>query len=797
MIKELKAKECTRACPEMSFTCKSTEELPPLKEIIGQERATRALQFGLRINDKGFNIFVTGMPGTGRKTAIADYIKEFSKGSPVPPDWAYVFNFKDPSRPRALKFPAGGGIQFKKHMEKFVTGMPKALRDAFESEEYTKKRNQTLKTIEEERAQATGKVNKMAESAGFQVVQSPIGLILVPIVKGKPMSEQEFMQLPLNVREKIQKVREGVQGKIEESLRPLRELDRLALEKIISLNNDVASFALEPLFAPLRDEFGKDETVMAYLKELQGDVITNLADILQAGAKPQQQQQAPFPFPMPVADPTANYAVNLIVDNSALKQAPVEIELNPSYFRVFGAIEKEARFGALVTDFTMIRAGAAHRANGGFLVLTEEGLLREPLIYEAMKQTLSNAKLEIEDPATRLGYMATKTLRPEPIPFDAKVTILGSPQVYEILYNLDKEFKELFKVKADFDVVMERSNTNVKEYASFICTLVNKEKLLHLDKSGLGAVVEYSSRLVEDQTKLTVQFSQVADIIREASFYAKEEGAKHISRKHILKQMEEKVYRSNLISQKIDEFIERGVIIIDTEGSKTGEVNGLAVMMTGDFEFGKPSKITASAGVGRDGIINVEREAQMSGPTHTKGVVILGGFINDRYAGQRPLSLTAKLVFEQSYSGVDGDSASSTELYAILSALSGKPINQSIAVTGSVNQKGAVQAIGGVNYKIEGFYEVCKRKGLTGKQGVMIPKTNVENLMLKDEVLEAIEKGKFHIYPVASIDEGIEVLTGVKAGKRKKDGTWEEGSINFLVQQRLDTFADQIKEYRA
>ncbi len=497
---------------------------------------------------------------------------------------------------------------------------------------------------------------------------------------------------------------------------------------------------------------------------------------------------------MPVIDPTRNYPVNLIVDNSETKGAPAEIELTPSLFRLFGYAEKEVRFGALVTDYTMIRAGSAHKANGGFLVIPVERF-QDPLVWDALKQTLANQKLEIEEPQARLGYMVTRTLRPEPIPFTGKVIIMGNPQVYDLLYHLDPDFKELFKVKADFDTTMDRNDKNVARYAAFVCSLCNKEELLHLDPTALAAVIEYSSRMAEDKSKLTTLFAEIADVIREANFYAMQEGAPVITREHINRQMEERIYRSNLIQKKVEEMISKGLILLDIAGEKRGQVNGLAVLSVGDYAFGRPSRITASIGVGREGIVDIERLSQMGGATHTKGVLILSGFLHERYAHDLPLSLSARLVFEQSYSPVEGDSASSAELYALLSELSGVPIRQYLAVTGSVNQKGEVQAIGGVNEKIEGYFEVCKAVGLSGKQGCVIPESNVQNLMLKEEVVEAIRQGMFHIYPVRTIDEGIEVLTGMKAGAKDPDGRYEEGTINHLVQQRLDQMAEDIKAF--
>lgn len=793
MAKELSYKDARNFCRESLFKCSSTQELSPLTEIIGQGRAIRALQFGLRIGNRGFNIYVSGMPGTGRKTAVESYIRALAKSMPVPDDWMYVNNFQDPTEPHALRLPAGKGVEFKKEMDKFVAGLASSLREAFESNEYVQKRAVTLKTIDTARKEFVSGLNKMTAAAGFQIVQSPIGLVLVPLIEGKPMNEEQLSQLPPKVQEEIEKRRENLQSEVQESLMGLRNLDKDAEEKIMKLNREIASYVLEPRLLGIREQFKKLPEVIEYIKRVEEDILDNIPVILQG----EQPQPGPMGLPIQRDGPSHNYAVNVIVDNSKLQGAPVEIEMNPSYPRLFGAVEKEARFGALFTDYTMIRGGVAHKANGGFLVMPVEGLFADPFAWPSLKQTLSNEKVEIEEPAARTGYMVTKSLRPQPIPFSAKVVLVGDPYAYETLYSLDKDFRELFKVKADFDTSMDRSEENIKEYAHFVCTVCSKEKLLHVDPSGLAAIVEHSSRLVEDKNKMSALFAEVANVIREASFYAEKDKAKLIMRKHVNKALDEKIYRSNMIQKKLQEMVEKKVLLIETEGAKVGQVNGLSVLSMGDYSFGMPSKITASIGVGKDGIINVEREAQMSGPTHTKGVVIIGGYLNDTYAKEKPLSLTTKLTFEQSYSGVDGDSASSTELYAILSALSAKPINQSVAVTGSVNQKGEVQAIGGVNEKIEGYFEVCKLWGLTGKQGVMIPKSNVQNLMLKDDVLDAIKAKKFHIWSVSTINEGIEHLTGVKAGGKKADGSYPKDSINDLVQRRVSEMADRVKEFRS
>jgi predicted ATP-dependent protease len=790
MVKELTPEQCRRACPELPFDCRTTKDLIPSNKIIGQDRAVKALQFGLRIRSKGFNIYIAGMPGTGRRSAAEDYVKDLAKDMPVPPDWAYVYNFKEASKPNALALPAGKGKEFKETFEKLVAGIPVALRNAFESEEYSKKRQETMKAIEEERDQFTKKINRMTSEAGFQIQQSPIGMVLVPLVDDKPLTPEEFNQLTDGVKERMKAKQEELQAKLQKPFIQFRELEEKAEKTVENLNREVAMYVLDPMLSVIKSRYGSNHEVIEYIDDVLKDILDNLAKFL----TPVNKEQLPFFIEAP--DPMANYKVNLVVDNSEQKGAPVEIELNPSYYKLFGAIEKEARFGALVTNYTMIRSGVLHKANGGFILIPVEGLFTDPSIWISLKQTISSEKLEIEEKEARLGFIATKSLMPEAIPFDTKIVIIGDPRVYDILFTVDKDFKELFKIKADFDVTMERNDENIKQYVTQICSLCAKEKLLPIDSTGLAAIIEYSSRLAEDQNKLSTQFATVSDTVREADFYAREAKSELITKEHIQKQLEEKLYRSNMIQDKLGEFIAKGIILIDTAEQAVGQVNGLAVLSTGDFAFGNPSRITASIAVGREGVIDIERQAQMGGPTHTKGVLILSGYLNDTYAREKPLSLSARLVFEQNYGGVDGDSASSTELYSLLSALADVPIKQNIAVTGSVNQKGEVQAIGGVNEKVEGFFEICKARGLSGKQGCMIPASNVQHLMLKEEVIEAIKAKKFHIWPVSTISEGIEVLTDVPAGKRNADGTFKKDSINARVQKRLDDMAEKRKEYR-
>ena len=788
MIKELEYNQARRKCPQDFITCKATSELSPLTEIIGQVRALKALQFGLDIKEEGFNVYVAGLPGTGKKTAIMTFLEKKAKDMPVPPDYCYVYNFEDSQKPNALRLPPGKGSEFVKDMEKFVEEMKKAIIAAFESEDYATRREDTLGQYEEKKQELMRELNQKAQEAGFVLQRSQIGMVIVPVINGRIINEQQFGILPQSVRDEIQGRRKLLQDEMRTAFRQFRDIDRDAEAEVEKFNKEVANYALDPLLDSLKEDYGQITECDAYLDSVKEDILANLSSML--GAK-QQQQENPFAAMMGRAkeDPAERYVVNLIVDNSKLEGAPVVMEMNPGHNKLFGMTEKEARFGALITNYTMIRGGSAHEANGGFLVIPIEEMARNPGSYEALKRTILDQNLQIEELAARMGYISTRSLRPEPIPFTAKVILVGETRYYYMLYRADPEFKKIFKVKAEFDSTMERNSANVQEYAKFMCTLVNKEGLKHLDSSGIGSIVEYSSRLASDQEKLSTQFTEISDIIREANYYAQTNGSEHITNEHVQQAIEAKIYRSNLIEEKIGEMIERGSILVDTEGEKVGQVNGLAVLGMGDYMFGKPSRITASVGLGKEGIIDIEKKAEMGGPTHTKGVHILTGFLTSRYAKKHPLSLTARLTFEQSYSGVDGDSASSTETYAMLSALSEVPIKQSFAVTGSVNQKGEVQAIGGVNQKIEGFFDLCKFRGLSGEQGVMIPHTNVKNLMLREDVVEAVKEGKFHIYPVETIDQGIEVLTGVPAGDPDTAGDFPEDSINYRAQKKLDEMA--------
>lgn len=791
---EIPAEELRCFCDPQILDCETSKDLKPLDTIVGQERALKALDFGLGIRDLGFNIYVSGMPGTGRKTAVKRFLEEIAKDKPIPDDWVYVNNFQDNYRPRALSLPPGRAQEFKTDVENFVEHARTEIRKTFESEEYQTKRAATTQVMQQKRDELFKTINAEALQEGFIIQATPMGMATIPIKDGQPLKEEEFRLLSQEKQDEITDKQQKLKERLKEVGRQLMSLDKSAFQRLQELDREVASYTLDLQIEDLEEKYQDLPRIVNYLKDVRADMLDNLSLFRM---DEQQKQQPAMEMPLPGGEESRfrKYKVNVLVDNSQLDGAPIVMELNPTYNNLFGRIEKESQFGAFFTDFTMIREGSLHRANGGYLILPVEEVLRNIFSWDSLKRAIRNKEIVIEEATERLGYMTTRGLMPESIPWDIKVILIGAPWLYYRMHELDEDYQELFKVKADFDTVMERTVENMRNYAAYVCTICEEEELRHFDKSGLARIVEHGCRLASHQDKLSSRFDEISNVIREANFYAGQEDAQYVGKEHVKRAIDEKFNRSSMIMEKTREMIDEGTIKIDVSGEALGQVNGLSVIDLGDISFGRPTRITTSIGLGREGLIDIEREAKLGGPLHTKGVMILSGYLAQRYAGNKPMSLSARLVFEQSYSGIDGDSASSTELYAILSALCGKPIKQSIAVTGSVNQKGEVQAIGGVNQKIEGFFDVCKVKGLSGEQGVMIPEANARNLMLSDEVVDAVRQGKFHIWKVGHIDEGIEVLTGVKAGKRKKNGEFEAGSINALVDKQIKKLAETLLEF--
>ena len=796
MVKELEASQLRYTCDPSSFAFTSTADLEPLDRIIGQERAIEALKLGLGIKDakNRYNIYVAGDPGTGKMSAVERFLSKASADEPQPPDLCYVHNFDNPYNPHCLELPAGRGCQLRSELEQLVKRLKREIPSVFESDEFKGRSKKTVERFSQKRTALLEDMEKQSRELGFSIQRTPIGINTLPLDdQGEPLSQEDYAALPDEQQEAIRNRQSKVQILIQERLQDVARLDEERESEMKELAKEAVLFMIEPHFGALKTSYEGLTKVLDFLESLKKDIVENL-DVFRNGGAQARKSPIPMPFAMPQADPFKKYTVNVLVDNAKIGGAPVIVEQNATYPNLFGSIDRRVQMGVAVTDFTMIKPGSLHRANGGYLVLNANNLFRLGLSWEALKIAIKRREIHIEDPMQMMGYSTAEGLRPDPVPFRIKLVIIGSPYIYELLYHYDEDFAKLFNIKADFGMEMARTPQHEQELAQFLGSCCEHEPgTLPFTPQGVAKMVEYAAELTGDQTKLSCQFGNLVSIVKEASFWAKEEGSEFVSGDHVVKALDQRDYRHNRIDDKIQEMIERGTLFVDTEGAQTGQVNGLAVLQMGNYAFGKPSRITASVFAGKGGIIDIEREAKLGGKTHTKGIMILKGFLGQRFAQNRPLSFAASLTFEQSYSMIDGDSASSTELYAILSALSGYPIRQGLAVTGSVNQKGEVQPIGGVNEKIEGFYRVCKAKGLTGEQGVLIPSANIDNLMLDREVVEAVEAGQFHIYPITSIEEGIERLTGVEAGTADEEGNYPPETVFGRVVTRLEDINKAMK----
>jgi lon-related putative ATP-dependent protease len=774
---------------ELNFN--TTEEIPPLEGIIGQERAKRALEFGLKIKSKGYNIFVSGITGSGRTTSVEQAVKEIAEKGKTPDDWCYVYNFSNPDTPQALRFPPGKAIEFKRDMEMLVNDLKVEIPKTFESKIYEEHRNQIIKEFQNKKNELFEKIEEDAKQANFAIKHTPGGRILfVPLIEGQQLKEEDIEKLTEEAKNEIEKKQEILYEELEEILRKIRELEKETKEKLSKLERETAEFTISPKIQELKEKYKDYRDVCKYLDDVLKNMIENIEDFKE---KKEIEILPGIKFPDRESS-LYRYTVNVLIDNSKTKGAPVVKETNPTAYNLCGRIEYRPQFGAMVTDFTMIKPGALHKANGGYLILQVLDVLKNYFSWETLKRALKNNEIIIEDLNEQFRLINTPTLRPTPIPLDVKVILIGHPIFYYLLYAYDEDFRKLFKVRADFSMIMNKDREGIKSYASFISKICREENLKHFDKFAVGKIIEYGSRIVEDRNKLTTRFIEIADIVREANFWAEMDNSNIVQEKHVKKALEEKVYRSNLIEKRIEELIKEGTIIVDTDGEKVGEINGLSYISIGDYSFGKPTKITCNVYVGRSGVINIDREVKLAGRIHNKGFLILNNYINEKFGQEGIIAFSASICFEQLYEEIEGDSASSTEIYVLLSALSNVPIKQGIAVTGSVNQKGEIQPVGGINEKIEGFYYTCKTKGLTGMQGVIIPERNLKHLVLNDEVIEAVEKGSFHIWAVKTIDQGIEILTGIPAGERKPDGTYPEGTINYLVSKRIKELTEKYLE---
>jgi len=786
MTRELGSSDLRRTCLADDFSFETTEELEPLKEIIGQDRALDAIELGLGVKDdkNRYNIYVAGEPGTGKNSAIDKFLNRVSKEEEAPPDICYVHNFDNPDRPQYLQLEAGKGCEFKEDMDELIEHLEDGVSDTFETGEYKQRKEAIDNEFNQKKKLLFEELEEKASERGFILQRTPFGLNTVPKGEdGEPMDQQQFSNLEDERREELESRQEELQDLIQETMQNVMEAEEERNEKIQNLKKEAISFLLDPMLRKLEAKYEGNEKAVEYLHNVKEDILENIDDFTNQNSGNQPAAMAQLAS---AQDQFVKYRANVLVNNGDTEGAPVIIEDNATYPNLFGAVEKKAQFGMMSTDFTMIKPGALHQANGGYLVLKAKNLFRYGLSWEGLKTALNQGEIKIEDPAQMLGYASTKGLQPEPIPLSIKVVLIGNRRIYNILNSFEEDFQKLFNVKSDFDNEMDWKESEEVKIARFINDQASdNSEVRHFVPSGVAKVVEYSSEMARDQEKLSTKFSEITELVKESSYWAKQEEDEYVDESHVQKAMEEKIERRSLIKDKIHEYIDRGKIFIDTQGKEVGQITGLSVLNTGDFTFGKPARITANVYAGKEGVVNIDREADLSGNTHTKGVMILKGYLGQKFAYDKPLSLTANIAFEQSYSKIDGDSASSTELYAIVSRLAGLEINQGIAVTGSVNQKGEIQPIGGAKEKVEGFYEVCKQQGLTGDQGVILPEENIDNLMLNDEVIDSVEAGEFHIYPVKKVSEGLEILTDTPAGAELEDGEYEEGTIFARADERI------------
>ncbi|MCC7167137.1 MAG: AAA family ATPase [Rhodospirillales bacterium] len=786
-----------RACDPALLPFATTESLPDIEHPIGQDRAIAALSFGIGIDSEGFNLFALGPEGTGKTAVVRRLLDEEAAKRPAPDDWCYVNNFKDPHKPKALRLPPGQGPGFAKAMQTLIDDLRIAIVAAFEGDEYRTRKQVIEDQFKEKSEEAFGVVQKKAEQSHVALMRTPVGLALAPMKDGEVLSPEDFKALPEGEQAAFKTVMEELQAEMEATLKQMPRWEKEQRAKLRDLNREVTAHAVGHLIEELEKHYAGIQPVLDHLEAVREDVIDNVERFLNpAGGEGEGEGESPLPIPMrrPGANPFRRYQVNALVHQAEAPGAPVVFESHPTQPNLIGRIEHMSQFGALLTDFTLIKSGALHRANGGYLVIEARKLLMQPFAWEDLKRAMRSHQIRIEAPGQAWGLISTTTLEPEPIPLAVKVVLIGDPMLYYLLSHYDPEFSELFKVAADFDYRQGRDAPAVLGYAQLIATLVRREGLPHFERDAVARIVEHGARLSGDAEKLTTHLAAIADLVRESAHWARGAGHAVATRADVEKAIGEHEYRSDRVREHIQEDIRRGTLMIDVAGAKVGQVNGLAVFQLGRFAFGKPSRITCRVRLGKGEVIDIEREVDLGGPLHSKGVLILSAFLSSRFAKDSPLSLSASLVFEQSYGGVDGDSASSTELYALLSALAEAPIRQSLAVTGSVNQMGEVQAIGGVNEKIEGFFDVCKARGLTGDQGVLIPAANVRHLMLRPDVVEACRAGQFAIHPVASIDEGIAILTGIEAGEADAKGEYPLGSVNRRVANRLAALAAKVQE---
>jgi len=787
MIQPLTPAQCCRLCDPQQFTFTTTAELESTDTIIGQPRGTRAIEFGINIKSQGYNIYVLGEVGTGRTTAIMRFLREKSQEKPVPSDWIYVNNFASPHQPRAIEFPPGEGKLFQDEITLLIRHLQEDLPKAFSAEAYREKVESLQRDFEKQRNQRLQELQQKATQEDMAIVTTPSGYAIAVVQNGQILDPDAFQQLPLEKQQSFQERHNVLAEELEEMLIELYRQEELLRQEMDGLQREVAAATISHHFNRLKSRYPGHEEVQLYLNEMINDILDTVETF-----RPDASQEEANPAELD----SRRYDVNLFVDNSTLGGVPVIVDTNPTYTNLLGRIEYETIEGAVITHFTNIKAGSIHRANGGYLVINALDLLRQPLTWEALKRAIKDRQLCLQSPEALLGgQIAAKSLDPEPIPLLVKIILMGSAALYEVLYEREEDFIELFKVKADFDTVMPRDAAHELLFAGFIANCCREEGLSHFDRYAAAKVIEYSSRLCDHQNRLSTRFGAIADLVREASYWAGKRGRDIVTAEDVQTALAERTYRANRLEEHLREQITDDQIYITTSGTMVGQVNALSVIDSGDYRFGIVSRITARTYMGDEGVLAIDREVEMAGPIHNKGILILTGYLGGQYAQEHPLSLSASLTFEQNYGEVDGDSASSTELYALLSSIAQIPLKQNIAVTGSINQRGEIQPIGGATEKVEGFFSLCQERGLTGDQGVIMPQANVINLNLNDEVAAAIAAGQFYIWPIRTVDEGITLLTGIPAGERRPDGTFPEGTVHALVEKRLGHLAKGLKEF--
>lgn len=792
MIRRLKPEDLLKRCDRDIFTFNTTSELEGITGPIGQEKALQALDFGLGMESFGFNIFALGETGTGKMSTTMAMLRERSSREDVPKDWCYVYNFKNPDVPLAIALEPGKGVALQQEMDELIRILRLELPKAFESKEYESQKNRIIEEFQQKQNEYLSKLDEEAKAKGFAVKRGPAGIIIVPVKEnGEILTKEEFDALDDKTRRQMEETGRKFQERLNDLARLLREAERLVRDMLTRLEKAIALEIIGPMIDAFKARYRGNEKLLKYLEDVKEEILGHLDEF-----RIVEEPPPPVPFlKMPKPETAfSKYAVNVIVNNKEAKGAPVVFEGNPTYLNLFGRIEYKVTYGMAITDFSLIKAGALHKANGGYLVLNVMDLLKNIFSYDALKRALKSSEIVIEDVLEQFRFMSTSGLKPEPIPLDVKVILIGNPYLYYLLFSFDEESRRLFKVKADFDNRMARSHENIMKYAGFIASCQQKEGLLPFDRDAVARVVEFGSRHAEHQEKLSMKFSDIADLVVEVNYWAKKAGSPVVEEVHVEQAIRMKINRVNLIEEKLRELMVEGTLIVDTTGEKVGQVNGLAVIDLGDHRFGKPSRITAKTFAGKAGVVNIERETKMSGKIHEKAILIISNYLGGKYATKMPISLSASITFEQLYEMIEGDSATCAELYALLSSISGIPLKQSFAVTGSMDQNGDVQPIGGVNEKIEGFFDLCRIRGLDGTHGVIIPNQNARHLMLRRDVLDAVEKGQFTVYTIERMEEGLELLTGMEAGELKEDGTYPEGTINHLVMKRLTEISEAVEK---